>query len=135
MIGNVPALVREIINRVYPVGCYIDLATQTDPNTAIGCGTTWERITDGRALIASNDSHPLGWMGGVETVTLDENQIPKHWHSYKLNGGSETTEETALLNWGAGSSWQTWYTGFAGGGQAHENMQPSLAVNRWLRTA
>jgi len=50
----------------------------------------------------------LGQKTGVESVTLTEAQMPAHSHT---------------LPWGADTTLQ------AGGGQAHTNMQPSLALN------
>ena len=51
----------------------------------------------------------LGSRFGVEDVTLTTNQMPSHTHDYLLNG-PQTTDPT-------------------GGGQPHENVQPSLALN------
>ena len=53
-------------------------------------------------------NRPLGERTGVEQVTLTQAQLPAHDHT---------------LPWG-GATYDT------GGGQAHTNMQPSLALNR-----
>ena len=52
-------------------------------------------------------NRPLGQKGGVEQVTLTASQMPAHAHWVPLG----------------------WPTGNAGGGQAHENMQPYGVVN------
>ena len=44
MNGTISAVMRAIIDRVYPVGIIIDFAVETNPNTAVGCGTQWQRI-------------------------------------------------------------------------------------------
>ena len=46
----------RIIDRVYPVGIIVDFAVEMDPNSAVGFGTQWQRIADGRTLIASDGS-------------------------------------------------------------------------------
>ena len=68
MNGTISAVMRAIIDRVYPVGIIIDFAVEADPNNAVGCGTQWQRIADGRTLIASDGSHPVGWAGGEATL-------------------------------------------------------------------
>ena len=135
MTGQVAALARQIIDRVYPVSVIVEFAAEIDPNAAIGCGTVWTRIEDGRALIASDVSHPVGWTGGTESVTLTIEQIPEHIHSIRLEGGSETDSQTGILAWSANIPYQNWFTGVTGGSAPHSNMQPSLAVCRWQRVA
>lgn len=136
MTGQVAALARQIIDRVYPVSVIVEFAAEIDPNAAIGCGTVWTRMEDGRALIASDASHLVGWTGGTESVTLTEAQMPVHSHNFGIKG---------YLNPNAGSgNWQVslssagsvnLVTESTGGGQPHSNMQPSLAVCRWKRVA
>lgn len=144
MTGTISAVMRAIIDRVYPVGIIIDFAVETNPNSAVGCGTKWQRIADGRALIASDTSHPVGWVGGSENVTLGVSQIPTHRHVLALNGDAEFT-----YGGGVGSNYphsiklsdasdrvDNQYpvqTIDAGSNQPHNNMQPSLAVARWKR--
>lgn len=135
MTGQISALVREIIDRMYPVSIILDFAAETDPNVSIGCGTQWERMTDGRTLIASDAEHVVGWTGGTTEETLNVDQIPPHNHIYRLENGDYTDNQTAILPWRQNISYQKWWTETAGGGQPHNNMQPSLAVCRWQRVA
>ena len=147
MTGQVAALARQIIDRVYPVSVIVEFAAETDPNVAIGCGTTWTRLTDGRALIASNASHPVGC---AESVTLMEEQMPEHAHAmaYTADGnplptGTGNTTfpyiNMALTTNLTSSTEQLAYYGTnilpKGGSQPHSNMQPSMAVCRWKRVA
>lgn len=135
MTGQVAALARQIIDRVYPVSVIVEFAAEVDPNTVIGCGTVWTRMEDGRALIASDASHLVGWTGGTESVTLTIEQIPEHIHSFRLEGGQETDSQTGILAWTTNVPYQNWFTGVTGGSVPHCNMQPSLAVCRWKRVA
>ena len=141
MTGTISAVMRAIIDRVYPVGIIIDFAVEKDPNTAVGCGTQWQRIADGRALIASDASHPVGWSGGEEVHVLTEAEMPAHNHAIpKVVGwpvGQSQGEEWSTVYSNDASPWSSWIdsTSSRGGNGAHNNMQPSLAVCRWKRVA
>ena len=88
----------------------------------------------------------LGQRAGVETVTLSEEQMPSHSHTanginasqfVSANTGDPT--DAAPAGAAAGSAFQSGNTKpvtmnsaalpNAGGGQAHDNMQPFLAMN------
>jgi len=86
----------------------------------------------------------MGQTAGVESVTLQTAQIPAHTHSYapqaSTAGGSAVSPAAAL--WAESGSGDTIYQkgtsnatmapqtlGNTGGGQAHENRQPLLALN------
>ena len=150
MTGQVAALARQIIDRVYPVSVIVEFAAETDPNAAIGCGTKWTRMEDGRALIASDAAHPVGWTGGAESVTLTVEQMPEHSHSmahtgdgYPLTAGTGNatfpyTNMALTMNLTSSTEYLAYYgTDILpkGGNQPHSNMQPSLAVFRWRRVA
>jgi len=89
-------------------------------------------------------AYPLGATGGVESVTLQTAQIPAHTHSYtpqaSTAGGAAVSPAGAF--WAESASGDTIYQGGnsntqmkaqalgnTGGGQAHENRQPLLALN------
>ena len=149
MTGTISAVMRAIIDRVYPVGIIIDFALEKDPNTAVGCGTQWQRIADGRALIASDASHPVGWAGGEEVHVLTGPEMPNHTHGLIQAG---TDGDKLLMTAGkdgsyGGENYLSFGTSvkpfaesvisitYSGGDVAHNNMQPSLAVCRWKRVA
>lgn len=163
MTGRVSALVREIIDRVYPVHIILDFAEEVDPNVSIGCGTVWTRIEDGRALIASSAAHAVGSTCGAETATLTEDELPKVTGQLQFRQGVNSqslnivdvypgsgTSGCFSISTNAGAKWSNGLTFAAdttsdncnavvtldiGGGQPHSSMQPSLAVCRWTRTA
>lgn len=141
MTGTISAEMRAIIDRVYPVGIIIDFAVETDPNSTVGCGTQWQRIADGRALIASDASHPVGWLGGEATHVLTVAEMPAHNHAIFEVAGWPTSqsqgEEWSAVYSNNTSPWSSWVssTSSHGGNSAHNNMQPSLAVARWKRVA
>lgn len=148
MTGTISAVMRAIIDRVYPVGIIVDFAVETNPNTAVGCGTQWQRIADGRTLIASDASHPVGWSGGEAAHVLTEAEMPAHNHTiayskdgnpYPGSGNGTFAPSMALTTKLTTSADDLAYyvtaTQTRGTGQGHNNMQPSLAVARWKRVA
>lgn len=94
-------------------------------------------------------SYILGQTGGAETVTLTSNQLPAHTHNYSLGMAATTAgslsddpagkRPAATSNNTYASSAQsgknlaasavTGSLANAGGGQAHSNIQPVLALN------
>ena len=120
------------LDMFYPVGSYYETSDSTfDPN--VKWGGTWSLETAGQVHVSAGTGYAIGSTGGSETVTLTTNQIPSHGHSTKgeyvyYDAGSKPG--TVLL-WGTGTA----SVQNAGGGQAHNNMQPYIVVNRWHRTA
>lgn len=117
----------------YPVGAiYLSV---TDANPAALFGGTWERI-GGRFLLGADTTYTAGSTGGEAAHTLTVDEMPKHNHEIdNLNAsGSATPFMTvqAQDKKGFGGNVQTMY---AGGGKAHNNMPPYLAVYMWKRTA
>lgn len=141
------------------IGAIIPIATATYPTGILPCdGGTYQRadypllydlldpafIVDtnqfmtpdlrGRSVIGTGSgflltAYSLGDTGGLESVTLDETQIPPHSHSYTpptvspvIQGELVPDPFTAHVGFPA-------LTGSAGGGQAHENRPPYLALH------
>lgn len=115
----------------YPVGAiYLSV---TDANPAALFGGTWERI-GGRFLLGADTTYTAGSTGGEAAHTLTVDEMPKHNHEIdNLNAsGSATPFMTvqAQDKRGFGGNVQTMY---AGGGKAHNNLPPYLAVYMWKR--
>lgn len=123
-----------IWDMAHPVGSVMQVANGFDPNTVRG---TWERI-EGRFLLASSGSRPRGSTGGEAEHKLTVAEMPAHAHvQYRMSYGRDWVGDG--WEWSASSSHQ--YTAdlhsteSAGGGQAHNNMPPYLAVDTWRRVA
>lgn len=117
----------------YPVGAiYLSV---TDVNPAALFGGTWERIV-GRFLLGADSTYAAGSTGGEAAHTLTVDEMPRHNHEIdNLNASGNSTPfmtVQAQEKKGYGGNVQTM---FAGGGKAHNNLPPYLAVYIWKRTA
>lgn len=132
--------IQAIFNAIYPVGSIYMSVNNTSPATLFG--GTWERIQD-TFLLAAGSSYAAGATGGEAAVTLTVDQMPAHYHNLLGEFGAtaastfkpwETYTQLAGVNAGSkvpsGAAIE-----YAGGGQAHNNMPPYLAVYMWKRTA
>ena len=73
--------VKQLIDIIYPVGTYYETTNANfNPNTA-WAGTTWQRITDGRVLIAGGDEYTVGTNYGEKTHKITTSEMPVHNHS------------------------------------------------------
>lgn len=86
------------------------------------------------------NTYVLGQNGGVETVTLTQNQMPVHTHPVYASstGGSDNPANNVWGNapqtkpYGTApgpAAMNTASVGNAGGNQPHDNMVPFLAIN------
>lgn len=138
-------------------GLYATLST-ANPADELGYGV-WQAFGAGRCLVGVDPADPdfdaPGKESGAKTVALAEAELPAHSHPVNDPGhahveNSNNTSTGALRGWGAPdtstnqstatgystASAQTGVTvGSAGGGQPHNNVQPSIAVFLWRRTA
>ena len=130
---NTPTF-SQIANFIYPVGTYYWSQNSANPSTIFGFGT-WTQITD--KFIYAAGTLAVDTTGGEEAHTLTTEEIPSHRHTsgphdkgvYGGNGGD-------IQN---GGGWKTdmdkIYTGYTGGGQAHNNMPPYLVAYCFRRDA
>lgn len=123
-------------------------------------GTTWEKI-EGKFLLGSDSSYPLGSTGGSSTITLTEANMPRHRHqvdavsatipahTHTLNGKGNYVDNSGVIYAGGknGNSYtlQTSsagggstgaiapYTNYVGSGTPFNNMPPYLVINIWKR--
>lgn len=116
-----------------------------DDDPAAIFGGDWSRI-EGQFVFGCDTSHPSGSAGGLENVTLTVNQIPAHKHEfYNTNDGSigsAYVPQNGNNLWGGAdgtfSGWGAVNAGAlreTGGGQAHNNMPPYLAMYMWYRVS
>ena len=83
----------------------------------------------------------IGQLAGVETVTLNINQIPQHTHAPAASNAASDSTNPANSVWGLatqarpysaagpGGQMHLASVGLAGGNQPHENMAPFLVVS------
>lgn len=122
----------DLLNKIYPIGSVYISVNSTSPSILFG--GTWTRITD-RFLLAAGSTYTAGKTGGEATHILTEKEIPSHNHKIHdylvaAQGGGTFTVPSISKATAAAS-----YTTKAGGGVAHNNMPPYLAVYMWKRTA
>ena len=132
-LGTITAAVVNAL--VYPVGSiYFNMAVSTNPATLLGMGT-WVAYGEGRVLVGIQSSGTFDALDeslGAETHTLTTDELPSHAHGGipvdTVSQGGGTTRIDA----GQGT---TTNSSAAGGGSGHSNLQPSVTVYMWKRTA
>lgn len=123
---------------LYPVGS-LYLSAGPDSPAAL-FGGSWTRLKD-RFLLAAGDSWAAGSTGGEAAHVLAENELPAHSHA-ALDGSTRFAARSGSaqaygygLTAGGTDVKLDWTTGSAGGGAAHNNLPPYLAVYVWQRVA
>ena len=130
--------ITDLFNMIYPVGSIYMSVNNTNPSLLFG--GTWEKIED-TFLLASGTNYATGTTGGEATHTLTTNEIPSHSHreaNSTVVYNDSSSNRLATSGSGTRISLATNLninTNSTGGGQAHNNMPPYLAVNIWKRTA
>lgn len=129
----------NIFQYIYPVGAVYISTTLVDP--AVLFGGTWRRIED-RFLLAASEVYAAGSVGGEASHLLTESEMPKHRHYGIYGGNSErkggygsTGTHTGTLNENTATEYESFTTGYTGGGKAHNNMPPYLSVYMWERVS
>lgn len=101
----------------------------------------------GQVVVQCTASTPLASRGGQESVTLALSNIPAHTHTMKAstldannnNPNGRILAKSNIDLYSAPSTplqaLNTGSVGISGGGQAHENRQPSLAVQFCIATS
>lgn len=105
-------------------------------------GGNWEAFGAGKVLVGAGSnggrSFTAGSTGGEYEHTLTEAEMPSHSHSssmHNTNGAGVNYLNVKKEDPGLGLT--TGYTGTtaAGGGRAHNNMQPYVVVYMWRRVS
>lgn len=127
-------------SEAYPVGAIFAAVVSTDPATLLGYGT-WSAFAAGRCLVGidagQTEFDTVEETGGAKTHTLTTAEMPAHTH--------EQTAPTSASGGAVGFAVDTNASGAdtsgnnatqsAGGGGAHNNLQPYIVVYFWKRTA
>lgn len=113
----------------YPVGSIYMSWSSTSPASLFG--GTWTRLVD-RFLVGAGQSYAVGATGGEATHKLTIDELPSHSHNYSYPGYEAGGEWYGASGTAKGN---TMATTVVGGGAAHENRPPYLAVYMWRRTA
>lgn len=137
----------------FPVGAIYMSVNAENPSTYFG--GTWVEI-QGRFLLGRSSGYAAGSEGGEASHKLSVNEMPAHNHScgsagshkhgiggrnkYNLSGNGNAAlgygSSVSTLNYSTSTVDDHAHTiGSIGGGAAHNNMPPYLAVYIWKRTA
>lgn len=130
----------------YKVGdLYVTTNSET-PNTILGYGT-WVRFAEGRTLVgisSSSSDNPEwtkynGGQFGSYEVSLKAENNGKHSHGVKVHD-AVTSGETNTVSSGGGDQASFMFVNntdiqTSGDGVPHNNVQPSVTVSIWRRTA
>lgn len=120
---------------IYPVGAIFVSTSAVSPAAVFG--GTWKLLNDVFLLAGSEKSFPYGSKGGTKEVTLTASQMPMHAHQFSrvpivsvelTAGGNYYAEQSTAVGKLVAQNTET-----AGGGKAHTNMPPYLAVYAWER--
>ena len=140
--------IDELIDKIYPVGSYYETSNGSfNPNT--NWGGKWVKDTNGYVTVgASQDSYGsdlaengllllVGMVEGETHHTLTVDEMPSHNHGNMFvssgNGDKTQTTDTFTSQYinAKGFDWLK----SKGGDLPHNNIQPSIGVYRWHRTA
>ena len=131
------ATIDAILSRIYPVGSIYLSVDSTSPESIFG--GTWEPIPTGKMLLSAGDGYAVESTGGEAEHTLTVDELPSHSHDMIIKNTNENGRTDEANNSGSGSSgfenFATWHTKTTGGGKAHNNLPPYLAVYIWKRIA
>jgi microcystin-dependent protein len=69
----------DLLNLIYPVGSLYWSSKDTNPANLFG--GTWTQIKD-KFVLAAGDTYSVNATGGASTVTLTEEELPSHSHTF-----------------------------------------------------
>ena len=109
-----------------------------DGRTTFGLPDLRGRVAIGQGTGPGLSARLMGQKAGVESVTLNTNQIPSHRHALLASSESADSNKPEDNELGASQIYHSPTTdstlaassiGLTGGGQPHENMEPFLVIN------
>jgi len=128
------------LSAAWPVGSvYINATDDTNPATLLGFGT-WLAFGEGRVIVGvdaddedeTNNFSTAGSTGGAKTHQLTVDEMPSHRHT------TPGSDNSAALQYGAPTDdfgEADGFSGYTGGDEPHNNLQPYIVVYMWKRTA
>lgn len=152
-------LASLVLNAVYPIGSVYMSLNSVNPGDLFG--GSWEQIQD-CFLLASGNIYEAGSTGGEASHTLTVDELPSHNHSASANTTGAHTHQIgtdkdidylangdcwSVHNGASGASYMNGSTSSTGshthtitvenqgGGTAHNNMPPYMAVYVWKRVS
>ena len=138
------AAIAAALQAIYPVGSlYFNASVATNPATLLGFGT-WTAYAQGRAIVGVGtgtdiNSHTqtftLGETTGEYTHTLTTPEMPSHTHNITQGVANIGASGYGLSGSGNINIYNPLGTQSTGGGGAHNNVQPVIALYIWQRTA
>jgi|GEM_PF-1303457 len=136
---TVDKLANEVFLKMYPIGSIYTSVVNTSPSTLFG--GVWTAFATGRTLVGIDTTqaefNTIEKAGGAKTHTLTVPEIPGHTHVQRVTtGNTGTALRNDYSSDGRGLIYdQGVETSIAGGGLAHNNLQPYITVYMWKRTA
>lgn len=109
----------------------VDSGTQVTLSTGVGVTAA----TAGAIRFCIMDAHTVGAFGGSHTHTLSTYQMPNHLHNEVASGGASggssgaPVQSNTFSNTNAAGTTQA-----TGGGGAHPNLQPTMVLNKIIKT-
>lgn len=104
--------ITGLMDAIYPVGVVTWFAQNKNPNQLFP-GTTWKYIGENRTVrLAKQDGTDLMQIGGADSVTLNNGNLPSHNHSFAADTswfdyGTKWTSQEGLHSHNAGISFGT----------------------------
>lgn len=137
--GSVKDKFDGFLDLFYPVGTiYQTTKASNEWSPTVAWGGVWTLLTE-RFLIGAGASYQVGDTGGEREHTLTTAEMPNHSHNVSLYDNDPSGfvgEEDAQIAIHPESQLSIGVrTSYTGGGQAHNNMPPYLAVTMWKRVS
>lgn len=129
----------------YPVGTIIETTSEVSPAQLYG--GTWEEFGKGKVLVgrdtSDSDFNTILKTGGEKQHKLSENEMPGHNHDTlysnqtysQLHSGDILNLPNYVTHTNNVQSYGYVTSGYRGGNQPHNNLQPYIVVYRWRRIA
>lgn len=121
---------------MHPVGSIYMTTVETNPSQIFGFGT-WVVWGAGKVPVGvdttQTEFNVVEKTGGEKTHTLIVDEMPSHSHTVKYSGGAGTSVGVTAMGTQIGTSDAIIQN--AGGGLAHNNLQPYITCYMFKRTA